>query len=53
MNALVLAAALYGLCAIGLSSWFKKQGFGMTLRLVTAFTVPLVPAALFALQQAS
>jgi hypothetical protein len=43
--------ALYSLGAVGLSSWFKKRGFGIAIRVLTAFVVALAPVAVFALHQ--
>lgn len=51
METLVFFTVLYSLCAVGLSSWFKRRGFGMAIRVLTAFVVALVPVAVFALQQ--
>jgi hypothetical protein len=50
-EALVFFTVLYSLCALGLTSWFKRRGFGMAIRLLTAFVVAVVPVAVFALQQ--
>jgi hypothetical protein len=51
MDALIFFTVLYSLCAVVLSSWFKRRGFGMAIRLLTAVVVALVPVAVFALQQ--
>jgi hypothetical protein len=51
MDTLIFFTALYSLCAVVLSSWFKRRGFGMAMRLLTAVVVALVPVAVFALQQ--
>lgn len=51
MDALIFFTMLYSLCAVVLSSWFKRRGFGMAIRLLTAVVVALLPVAVFALQQ--
>jgi hypothetical protein len=51
MDALIFFTVLYSLCAVVLSSWFKRRGFGMAIRLLTAVVVALLPVAVFALQQ--
>ncbi|MEN3292627.1 MAG: hypothetical protein V7642_1880 [Burkholderiales bacterium] len=50
MDTLVFFTVLYTLCAVGLSFWFKRRGFGIVIRALTAFVVALVPVAVFALQ---
>jgi hypothetical protein len=50
MDTLVFFTVLYTLCAAGLSLWFKRRGFGIVIRALTAFVVALVPVAVFALQ---
>lgn len=52
IDILVFFTLLYSLCALGLTSWFRRRGFGIAMRVLTAFIVALVPVAVFALQQA-
>jgi hypothetical protein len=52
VEALFFFTVLYSLCAFGVTSWFKRRGFSVAIRVVTAFLVAMVPVAVFALQQA-
>jgi hypothetical protein len=52
IDILVFFTLLYSVCALGVTSWFRRHGFGIAIRVLTAFVVALVPVAVFALQRA-
>lgn len=55
IGAFIIFISLYATGALGLASWFKRRGLAVPMRILATLAIalaPLVPLAVFALQQA-
>jgi len=52
-GAYVLLAVLYLTAGLVIAAWFRRQGFGRRIRLLSAVAMASLPMAVVALQQVS